>query len=369
MENRKIRVAITHRDTNGIGHEPIFNTFAEPEMLELCTPIIYGSPKVAAYHRNALGIQAGFTIISNAAEAKDDKLYLVSTFDEDVKVELGKGSDESEKAALDALDRAMEDCRQGLVDVIVLGPADGKNIKSGNLDLPGHFGYVEKGLGDGKKGMRIMVSSQIRVALVTDGMPLRDVSAAITPDSLETSIRTLHNALKSDFRVSSPRIAVLALNPQNGKNGTEEQEVIVPAIEKMAEEGINAFGPYNADTFFGNGSHYAFDAVLAMYHDQGIAPVTALASDSVVNHISGLSVVVAAGDMNPHFEMAGSGKADEESFRHAIYDAVDAFRNRTDYFAPLENPLPKLFHEKRDDSEKVRFAIPKKHENAIKERS
>lgn len=367
MENRKIRVAITHGDTNGIGYEQIFKTFAEPEMLELCTPIIYGSPKVAAYHRNALDVQANFTIIANAAEAKDDKLNIISTFDNEVKVDMGNECVEAGKAALDAIDKAIADYKDGLFDVLVLGPATKTNIKPEGFEYPGHYEYVETCLGDGMKGLRIMATEQIRVALATDGMPLRNVAAAITPDLLAAKIKTFHHALKSDFRISSPRIAVLALNPQNENSGKEETEIIAPTIEKMAEEGINAFGPYNADTFFGNGGHYAFDGVLAMYHDQGVAPLMALSADYMVNHIAGLPVVVASADLNPRFDIAGTGKADENSFRHAVYDAIDTFRNRIDYNAPLANPLPKLYHEKRDDSEKVRFAIPKKHENAIKE--
>lgn len=367
MENRKIRVAITHGDTNGIGYEQIFKTFAEPEMLELCTPVIYGSPKVAAYHRNVLGMQANFTIISNAAEAKDDKLNIISTFDGDVKVDMGLECDEGGKAALAAIDKAVADYKEGLFDVLVLGPAAKTNIKPEGFEYPGHYEYVETCLGDGGKGLRVMTTEKTRVALVTDGMPLRNVAQAVTADMLAAKIKTFHHVLKSDFRISSPRIAVLALNPQDGKSGREEVEVIAPVIEKMAEEGVNAFGPYNADTFFGNGGHYAFDGVMAMYHDQGVAPLMALSADYMVSHIAGLPVVVTSADLNPRFDIAGMGKADENSFRHAIYDAIDAFRNRVEYNAPLANPLPKLYHERRDDSEKVRFAIPKKHENAIKE--
>lgn len=368
MENRKIRVAITHGDTNGIGYELIFKTFAEPDMLELCTPIIYGSPKVAAYHRNALGIQANFTIIASAAEAKEDKLNIIAAFDDDIKVDMGLECAESGKAALTAIDRAIADYKDGLFDVLVLGPTSESNIKPDNFNYPGHLQYIETCLGDGNKGLRIMVSEQLRMALATDDVPLRNVAADITAEKLLASIKTFSSALKRNFRISMPRIAVLSLNPQVNDWGKEEKEIIIPTIEQLSDEGVGVFGPYSVDDFFSNGDFSAFDGVLAMYHDQGVAPMVALSADYMLNFVAGLPIIVTAADMNPHFEIAGTGKADETSFRHAIYCAIDAFRNAIDYEEPMANPLPKLYHEKRDDSEKVRFAIPKKHENAIKER-
>ena len=368
MENRKIRVAITQGDTNGIGYELIFKTFAEPEMLELCTPIVYGSPKVAAYHRNALNMQANFTIISNADEAKEDKLNIITAFDEEVKIDLGLECAEGGKAALAAVDRAIADFKDGLFDVLVLGPASENNIKPEGFNYPGNFEYIKACLGEGNKAIRVMATEQVRMALATDGLPLRNVAAAITTEQLSASIKAFHTALKRHFRISSPRVAVLALNPQTSNGGKEEQEIIAPTIDQLATEGINAFGPYAVDDFFSNGDYYAFDGILAMYHDQGVAPLAALSADYMINFIAGMPVVVTAADLNPRFDIAGMGRADETSFRHAIYCAIDAFRNAIDYDEPLANPLPKLYHEKRDDSEKVRFAIPKKHENAIKER-
>lgn len=366
MENRKIRVAITHGDTNGIGYELIFKTFAEPEMLEMCTPIVYGSPKVAAYHRNALNMQANFTIIPTAAEANSDKLNIVAVSEDDIKVDMGVGTEESGKAALAAVDRAIADYKEGLFDVLVLGPANESNIRPEGFGYPGNFGYIETCLGEGGKSLHMMLTEQLRVALLTDGVPLRNVASAISAEQLSASIKTLHTALKRNFRISSPRIAVLGLNPQ--ANGKEETEIISPAISQMADEGVNAFGPYAFDELLNGRDYCAFDAVLAMYHDQGVAPLAALASDYMINYIAGIPVVVTAADMNPHYDIAGTGKADETSFRHAVYCAIDAFRNATAYDEPMANPLPKLYHERRDDSEKVRFAIPKKHENAIKER-
>ena len=253
MENRKIRVAITQGDTNGIGYELIFKTFAEPEMLELCTPIVYGSPKVAAYHRNALNMQANFTIISNADEAKEDKLNIITAFDEEVKIDLGLECAEGGKAALAAVDRAIADFKDGLFDVLVLGPASENNIKPEGFNYPGNFEYIEACLGEGNKAIRVMATEQVRMALATDGLPLRNVAAAITTEQLSASIKAFHTALKRHFRISSPRVAVLALNPQTSNGGKEEQEIIAPTIDQLATEGINAFGPYAVDDFFSNG--------------------------------------------------------------------------------------------------------------------
>ena len=368
MENRKIRVAITHGDTNGIGYELIFKTFAEPEMLELCTPIIYGSPKVAAYHRKALNMQANFTIIANAAEAKDDRLNMIATFDEEVKVDMGLDTLEAGNAALAAMDRAVADFKDGLFDVLVLAPQNCDNIKPAEYKFPGSFEYVEACLGDGRKGLRMMVNDRIRMVLLTDDVPLKDVAGSVTAENLNDKLTAFHTALRRCFRVSSPRIAVLSLNPDSTNGGKEEKEVIMPVIEQLADKGINVFGPYDAGAFFGQADYAAFDGVLAMYHDQGVAPLLALSPEYLVNCVVGLPVVVASADMNPHYEIAGLGKANEASFRQAIFTAIDIFHNGKDYDEPYANPLPKLYHEKRDDSEKVRFAIPKKHENAIKER-
>ena len=368
MENRKIRVAITHGDTNGIGYELIFRTFAEPEILELCTPIIYGSPKVAAYHRKALNMQANFTIIADAAEAQDDRINMIATFDEEVKVDMGRDTPEAGKAALAAMDRAIADFKDGHFDVLVLAPQSSDNIKPAEFQFPGNFEYVETCLGDGRKGLRMMVNDRMRMVLLTDGVPLKEVAGAVTAERLSDKLTAFHTALRRCFRVSSPRIAVLSLNPDGANGGKEEKEVIMPVIGQLADKGINVFGPYDAGTFFGQGDYEAFDGVLAMYHDQGVAPLLALSPERLVNCVAGLPVVVASADMNPHYEIAGLGKANETAFRQAIFTAIDIFRNGKDYDEPYANPLPKLYHEKRDESEKVRFSIPKKHENAIKER-
>lgn len=362
MENKKLRVAITHGDTNGIGYEIIFKTFAEPAMLELCTPIVYGSPKVAAYHRNALGIQANFTIINSAEDAHPGKLNLIPAFDEEVKVELGTPSKEAGTASLKALEKAMEDYKSGRIDVLVTAPINKNNIQCDKFNFCGHTEYIEERAGEGKKALMILLNDIMRVALVTTHLPIKDVAEAITKDKIVEKATIFNESLKRDFRISSPRIAVLSLNPHAGDGGLlgkEEEGSIIPAIKELSEKGIYAFGPFAADGFFGHGTYESFDGVLAMYHDQGLAPFKSLDMGDGVNYTAGLPIVRTSPDHGTAYEIAGKNVADESSFRHAIYVALDVFRNRADYDEPFANPLEKLYHEKKDDSEKTRFAVPK----------
>jgi 4-hydroxythreonine-4-phosphate dehydrogenase len=368
--NKKIRVAITHGDTNGIGYEMIFKTFADMEMLELCTPIIYGSPKVAAYHRNALGTEANFSIISSASEAEDGRVNMLPVFEDEVKVELGVSTQDSCKAAVRALDRAITDYKDGLFDVLVTCPVNKNNLTLEGYALPCTARFIEASIGDGHKALDIFINSQMRMTLMTDDVALKDVPAQITAERIIEKIAIFYTTLKRDMRISNPRIAVLALNPNDSDEhpGKEEAEAIIPAVQKLADVGVNAFGPYQANEFFGCEEYRAFDGILAMYHDQGVAPFKALNPESNVHYLGGLNLICTAPDVGPGYDIAGKGVADESPLRHAIYEAIDGFRNRNNYDEPLAHPLPKLYRERRDDSEKVRFSIPKKHENAIKDR-
>lgn len=362
MEDKMIRVAITHGDTNGIGYEVILKTFATPTILELCTPIVYGSPKLAAYHRKALNLETSFNIIERAEDACDGKLNILACFDDEVKVDLGQPSEEAGKAALMALDRAMTDYRSGLYDVLVTAPINKATIQGEGFHFPGHTEYIETCVGEGNKALMILMNEDLRVALVTTHLPIRNVAEAITQEAIVEKASIFNLSLKRDFRISSPRIAVLSLNPHAGDNGllgNEEKDIIIPAIEELEKKGIQAFGPFPADGFFGTAAYSHFDGVLAMYHDQGLAPFKTIALDNGVNFTAGLPIVRTSPDHGTAYDIAGQGKADENSFRQAIYTAIDVFRNRQFYDEPMQNPLPKLYHEKRDDSEKVRFTIPK----------
>ena len=348
MEDRKIRVAITHGDTNGIGYELIFKTFAEPEMLELCTPIIYGSPKIAAYHRKAMDTQANFSIINKAEDAQDGRVNLLACFDDDVKVELGIPTKESGEAALKALDRAMTDFRSQLFDVLVACPVNPDNMSDANFTYRGLKQYSETSIGDGAKAIKMLINESMRIALATDGLAIKDVPSHITEDLLLAKLRTINEAMKRDFRLSNPRIGVLALN--STANGDEEKNIIGPAVCKAADE------------YFGENIYDAFDVTLAMYDDQAVIPFTTLMQNDGIYYVASLPLVCTAPAQTPDFDAAGQGISDESALRHAIFEAIDIVRNRAEYDEPLANPLQKLYHEKRDESEKVRFAIPKKRE-------
>jgi 4-hydroxythreonine-4-phosphate dehydrogenase len=362
MEERKIRVAITQGDTNGVGYEVILKVFSDPNILELCTPIIYGSPKIASYHRKALNLEVPYTIINHAEEARDGRVNLLACFDDEIKIEMGQPSQEAGAAALKALDRAMTDYRSELYDVLVTAPINKATIQSPGFHFPGHTEYIETSVGEGQKALMILMNETLRVALVTTHLPIKDIAKAITKEGIIEKATIFHKALKRDFRISSPRIAVLSLNPHAGDNGllgSEEKDIILPAIEELADKGIQAFGPFAADGFFGSGAYDHFDGVLAMYHDQGLAPFKTIALESGVNYTAGLSIVRTSPDHGTAYDIAGKGVADENSMRQAIFTAIDVFRNRKFYDEPLQNPLPKLFHEKREDGDKARFARPK----------
>ncbi|MBO1362956.1 4-hydroxythreonine-4-phosphate dehydrogenase PdxA [Prevotella sp. A2931] len=366
MENRKIRVAITHGDTNGIGYELIFKAFAEPEMLELCTPIIYGSPKIAAYHRKALDIPGNFTIINSVEEATDGRLNLLPCFDEEVKVEFGTPTEESGRAALKAIDKAMTDFRTGTFDVLVAAPICNHNIQGEGFKFPGHREYIETSLDNGKNGLMVFVNDHIRTIQLTHQMALHDVSKAVTAENIEKKVTLFFESLRRDFNISNPRIAVLSLNPlcKDGNWGEEEKSIIIPAIQTLFDEKrINVFGPYAADVFFEKGSYQEFDGVVAMYHDQAAIPLSILTAEPSVKLLTGLPLVCTAVNTDSCFDIAGKNMCEADSFRRAIYLAIDVLRNRERYQEPLANPLPKLYHEKRDESEKVRFSVQQKRES------
>lgn len=358
MENKKIRVAITHGDTNGIGYELIFKTFADPTMMELCTPIIYGSPKVAAYHRNVLNNQANFTIINKPEDARDGRMNLLTAFDEEVKVEIGNASIDSSRAAVTALKRAVTDYEQGGFDVLVTAPADVEGFHALGLGAKSETQYLEQLTDNKDSAFTILVNDALRVAILTPQIPVKEALPTVTKESIVSKTELFHETLKRDFRVSSPRIAILALNPDTS-GGKEEDEIIIPAINELEAKGVQAFGPFPADSFFGDNLYDSFDGIMAMYHDQGMIPFKTIDNGNGNIYTTGLPFIRTSAIHGSMTDVAGKGIVDESSFRHAIFHAIDIFRNRANYDEPMRNPLKKLYHEKRDDSEKVRFAVPK----------
>ncbi|MDR0893374.1 MAG: 4-hydroxythreonine-4-phosphate dehydrogenase PdxA [Mediterranea sp.] len=358
MEDRKIKVGITQGDINGVGYEVILKTFADPTMLELCTPIVYGSPKVAAYHRKALDLPTNFSIVHSASEAGHNRLNVVNCSDDEIKVEFGKPDPEGGKAALAALEKAVEEYREGLIDVIVTAPINKHTIQSDTFSFPGHTEFFEQRLGNGYKSLMILMKNDLRVALVTTHIPVREIASTITKELIEEKLTIFQRSLKQDFAIGAPRIAVLSLNPHAGDEGllgSEEQEIITPAITEMRAKGILCYGPYAADGFMGSGNYVHFDGILAMYHDQGLTPFKTLAMDDGVNYTAGLPVIRTSPAHGTAYDLAGKGVASEDSFRQAIYAAIDVFRNRQQEKVAHANPLRKQYYEKRDDSDKLKL--------------
>lgn len=354
----KIRIGITQGDVNGVGYEVILKTFAEPAMLELCTPIIYGSPKVAAYHRKSLDLPTNFSIINSASEANPNKLSVLNCTNDEVKVEFSKPDPETGKAALDALEKALEDYKEGLVDVLVTAPINKHTIQSETFAFPGHTEYIEERAGQGNKSLMILMKGDFRVALVTGHIPINQVASTITKELIKEKLSIFEASLKRDFGIGSPRIAVLSLNPHAGDEGLigkEEQEVIIPALEEMKAKGILCYGPYPADGFMGSGNFANFDGVLAMYHDQGLVPFKTLAMEDGVNYTAGLPIIRTSPAHGTAYDIAGKGLASEDSFRQAIYVAIDVYRNRKNDDTARKNPLRKQYYEKRDDSDKLKL--------------
>ncbi len=360
MSEKKIRVAITHGDTNGVGYEMILKAFEDPAIFELCIPIIYGSDKIASYHAQALKIDTPFTVIKSIQEAQPNRLNLLNCLDNnEPNIDLGTPTAESGTAALQALDHAIADFKSGLFDVLVTTPVNRGTMQG----FQGHTDYLEQKFDSEHKGISILVSDDIKVALVTNNLAIKDIPESITKQKIVEKGKLFYESLRRDLRISSPRIAVLSLNPrcgEEGRLGEEEQEIITPAINELEEAGIMAFGPYAADNFFGRGEYYHFDGVLAMYHDQGLLPFKSLSPYEGVRFSAGLPIIRTAPASDPKFPVAGQQVTTPDSLRHAIYLAIDVLRNRVSFDEPLSNPLPKLYHERRDDSEKVRFrATPK----------
>ncbi len=372
---RLLKVGITHGDVNGIGYELILKTFSENAMFDICIPVVYGSVKAGTYHRKVLGTELNYHIVNTAAEAEPNRLNLINCFDEEINIEMGRINAEAGHAAFLALEQATEDLKNGSIDVLVTAPICKSAIQNADFRFSGHTEYLSNRLvGDKAEPLMILANNLMRVALVTTHLPVKEVAAAITGELVEQKVKQLYHSLQHDFLISAPRIAVLGLNPHNGDNGTlgsEEQEIIAPAIKASVENGIQCFGPYPADGFFGSGMYAHFDGILAMYHDQALAPFKALSMDDGVNFTAELPYVRTSPDHGTAFDIAGKNMASCASFRQAIYTAIDIYRNRQADNKAHRNPLPKLYHEHREDGDRQRHmkpaGMPKAEAKEIKE--
>lgn len=351
----RLRVGITHGDFNGVGYEVILKMLDDARILELCTPIIYGSAKIAAFYRKSLELAGPWqpVQINSAADACADAVNIINVIGQEAHITPGEASKEAGEAAFIALERAVEDLKNGHIDVLLTAPINKSTIQSDTFRFPGHTEYLAASAADGSQPLMILFNENIRVALVTTHLPIAKVPEAITTENIVEKLALFNKSLTTDFAVVKPRIAVLALNPHAGEEGLlgkEEKEIIAPAIEKGRQMKIHAFGPYAADGFFGNGLYTKFDGVLAMYHDQGLAPFKTLAMDSGVNFTAGLPFVRTSPDHGTGYDIAGKNRASEESMRAALYAAIDIYRSRQAFNEMTASPLPKLYHEKGRDN-------------------
>lgn len=353
-ESGLLRVGITHGDFNGVGYEVILKAFDDNRMLELCTPVVYGSAKIAAFYRKGLELQGTPVVqIAEPAQARADALNIINVIGQEAHISPGESTTEAGAAAFAALERAVADLRAGEIDILVTAPINKHNIQSDLFSFPGHTEYLEASVGEGEKSLMILCNDSLRVALVTTHLPISKVPAAITEEAVLEKLTLFEKSLRKDFGIVKPRIAVLSLNPHAGENGllgSEEKEIIAPAVAKAWDNKIQAFGPYAADGFFGSGLYAKFDGVLAMYHDQGLAPFKTLSMENGVNFTAGLPVVRTSPDHGTGYDIAGKGKASEESMRAAVYMAIDIYRNRAVYDEMTANPLKKYYHEKGKDN-------------------
>lgn len=348
MSEQRLKIGITQGDTNGIGWEVILKTFSDPRMTEVCTPVIYGSPAAAAFYRKGIADleEIQFAPVVSAHEARRGRVNLVACGPEELRIEPGKPTAEAGRAAVTALRAAVRDLREGLLDAVVTAPIDKETVQSDDFRYTGHTEFLAAELGG--EPMMIMSSNLLRVGLVTIHLPVSEVSRHISKEKILARLRQLRETLRRDFGIVEPRIAVLSLNPHAGDGGllgAEEEETIRPAVAEAFGQGILAFGPFAADGLFANGGYTRYDAVLAMYHDQGLTPFKTLSPDGV-NFTACLSGVRTSPDHGVAFDIAGQDKADPQSMRNAVYAAIDIVARRRAWEEWTSNPLPRAERER-----------------------
>jgi 4-hydroxythreonine-4-phosphate dehydrogenase len=335
MSKPKLVVGITQGDSNGIGYEVIIKALSDSRILDAFTPVVYGSSKIFGFYRKQIhDIDPLETyVIHSAKDVHLKRINVVNCIPDNFYAEPGQSSPDSAKAAMLSLEAAVKDLKEGYIDVLVTGPINKRAMTAEGFGYTGHTEYLQDAFEADEIAM-IMVSEQLKVAVVTGHIPLKEVPAAITKEGILSKLRLMNQSLERDFAIPKPKIAVLGLNPHCGDGGLlgdEEQNVILPAVREAQAEGIMAFGPYSPDGFFGLGNYSRFDATLAMYHDQGLAPFKALAFSDGVNYTAGLPVVRTSPDHGTAYDMAGRDEADPRSMMNAIYTAIDIFNNRLAY--------------------------------------
>ncbi|WP_445716474.1 4-hydroxythreonine-4-phosphate dehydrogenase PdxA [Flavobacterium sp.] len=335
-----IIVGISIGDLNGIGSEVILKTFEDTRMLELCTPVIFANAKIVSFLRKELNIDIAIHGIDKIEQLVVGKVNVLNIWREGVNLELGKNDDVVGSYAIKSFVAATKALKEGLVDVLVTAPINKYNIQSEEFKFPGHTDYLDKELeGD---ALMLMVHDDLRVGLLTDHVPVNEVAKHLNEKLISSKIKTIIQTLKQDFEIEKPKVAVLGLNPHSGDNGVigqEEEKIIKPALKKLFEAGNMVFGPFSADGFFGSAQYEKYDAVIATYHDQGLIPFKTLSFGNGVNYTAGLNKIRTSPDHGTAYEIAGKGVANHESFKEAVYLAIDIFKKRNDYQELIKNPL------------------------------
>lgn len=338
----KLKIGISIGDVNGIGLEVILKTLADAKILDYFTPIVYGHTKVASFHRKALNLEDfSFNVINIASEANPKRANMINCWEEDVKIELGLSTETGGKYAFISLERAVNDLVAGDIDALVTAPINKHNIQSDNFKFAGHTEYLQERAG-AKDSLMFLTSEDLKVGVVTGHIPVGDVASKITIEGIVSKLKMMNESLKKDFWVRKPKIAVLGLNPHAGDTGligNEEQTTIIPALNEAKALGILAMGPYAADGFFANGSYLKFDAVLAMYHDQGLIPFKQIAFENGVNFTAGLNIVRTSPDHGTAYDIAGKNEASEISFREALFSAIHIVKHRRESAELASNTL------------------------------
>lgn len=338
-------MGISHGDVNGISYEVILKTLLDNRIYEVCTPVLYGSAKVAAYHRKALNLPPqNLNLIKSVDEATHKKAYLINCISDEIRVELGKSTPMAGESSFAALQRSVADLKEGKLDALVTGPIDKHNIQSETFKFPGHTEYLESQF-PGTASLMLMVNEVMKIGVVTGHLPLKEVPGKLNQEIILHKLKIMNSSLMEDFKVRKPRIAVFSLNPHAGDSGLlgdEEERIIIPAIKSARDQEILAFGPFPADGFFGAGSYAKFDGILAMYHDQGLIPFKALSYEGGVNFTAGLPIIRTSPAHGTAYEIAGKNEASENSFRHALYMACDIIKNREEYKILTANPLKSI---------------------------
>ena len=340
-KQHKVRVGISIGDFNGIGPEIIMKALKDKAITDFFTPIIFGSGKLFTYQKNIFKLQQlNFNYITDATQAQGDKINMVNLTKENVNVEMGVPTEESTRMAIDSLEAATNALMKGEIDVLVTAPINKDEMMKHGFAHAGHTGYLEEKFG--KKGLMFLVTNDLKVAVSTHHIPISQVAENISKEKIKKQIKMLNQCLVEDFEIPRPKIAVLGLNPHSGDGGVigkEEIEIIEPAIKELFDNGALAFGPFPADSFFQPNKYKNYDAVLAMYHDQGLAPFKTIAYEEGVNYTAGLPFIRTSPDHGVAYDIAGKNLADEQSFSEALFMAVKIFNNRQEYNDLMTNRM------------------------------